>query len=474
MLILYRYHLHLSTCKADQSMKKILPPYMNINPRTALSNLRQSSGVKDFASIQARYKESSQALVQALNRDPHHKELRLFSTWEITRYLIPIGQPHFLRVLKSTPSLPQGRTRIEGGSKWFSLEDVLCLRKHFAQEGARKNEYLPYRPKERPAKVITLANTTRQSGKTTTAAHLAMSAAQDGYEVLIIDTDPHGHITSLFGKQPLNKWETIFPLIAKNYAGRLVEENQARLSRGESPQALNDMLDKARQFKAEDLISRTYWPNIDILSSSSHLHSLEFQVSKWSADTRTWKSWNTLKSIIQSQELSKRYDLIIIDTPPSLGYLTINGINSADIILVPFSADIQHIESTCHFFEMIHNIFQDIEEQEIATARALGQETVTFHWDAVHSILTQYHTTQQSEAATLLQEVLGSMLLPIRQDYTEIIDNNSFGKQSVYEADYRDYNRETYVQSRIPFDETYALLKKILVASWYRDSQEME
>ncbi len=73
--------------------------------------------------------------------DDGRKSLRLFSTWEITRYLIPVAQAHFRRVLKQNPELPQGRSETEGGAKWFTLDEVLRLRGHFAAQGSKAKNY---------------------------------------------------------------------------------------------------------------------------------------------------------------------------------------------------------------------------------------------------------------------------------------------------------------------------------------------
>lgn len=96
---------------------------------------------------------------------------------------------HFRRVLRLNPDLPQGRAESEAGAKWFTLGEVLRLRAHFAAEGSKAKEYLPWRPKGLPAKMVAVANFKGGVGKTSTAAHLAMSAALDGYRVLVIDLD---------------------------------------------------------------------------------------------------------------------------------------------------------------------------------------------------------------------------------------------------------------------------------------------
>ena len=59
-----------------------------------------------------------------------------------------------------------------------------------------------------------------------------MSAALDGYRVLVIDLDSQGSMTSIFGGQVADEWQTVFPLLARHYATHLQAENQARGWRG--------------------------------------------------------------------------------------------------------------------------------------------------------------------------------------------------------------------------------------------------
>ena len=165
------------------------PPYFNIDPHEAILGLDTPMGTDGFAATA----EACQRGIRDLRARGHHgeagKTLRLFSTWEITKYLIPVATPHFRRVIKANPDLPQGISETEGGAKWFTLDEVLRLRAFFAQTGRRGKDYLPYRPQGLPAKIVAVANFKGGVGKTSTAAHLAMSAALDGYKVLVVDLD---------------------------------------------------------------------------------------------------------------------------------------------------------------------------------------------------------------------------------------------------------------------------------------------
>ena len=78
--------------------------------------------------------------------------------------------------------------------------------------------------------------------------------------------------------------------------------------------------------------------------------------------------------------------------------------------------------------------------------------------------------TQQAELAALMQAYLGPTLSPHRQDFTALIGQAGEQVQGIYEADYRDFNRETYARGRETFDATYAAFKSLLIGTWRRDA----
>ncbi len=446
-----------------------LPPYFNINPDAALADLGHASTTADFAALADACARGRADLASRGIAEEGRKSLRLFSTWEITRYLIPVAAPHFRRVLKLNPDLPQGRTETESGAKWFTLDEVLRLRAHFAAEGSRAKEYLPYRPRGLPAKIVAVANFKGGVGKTSTAAHLAMSAALDGYKVLVIDLDSQGSMTSIFGGRVADEWQTVFPLIARHYATHLIAENQGRLARGDAPLPLDETMLEAQKITAQDLIQKTHWPNIDLIGAQLNLYWAEFQIPVWRMQARGWKLWDALADRLAEDGVLDAYDVVFLDTPPALGYLTINGLTASDILLVPVGASFLEFDSTGRFFDMLHSTFASIEAGENIAARALGRAELSFEWDAVRAIITRYDGAQQAELAGLMQAYLGRTLSPWRQDFTALIGQAGERISGIYEADYRDFNRDTYIRGRETFDETYAAFKKLLLGVWRRD-----
>ena len=131
-------------------------------------------------------------------------------------------------------------------------------------------------------------------------------------------------------------------------------------------------------------------------------------------------------------------------------------------------ASFLEFDSTGRFFDMLHATFSSIEDAENLAARALGRPELRFEWDAVRMVITRYDATQQAELAALMQSYLGPALSPHRQDFTALIGQAGEQVRGIYEADYRDFNRETYARGRETFDATYAAFKALLVGSWKR------
>lgn len=105
----------------------------------------------------------------------------------------------------------------------------------------------------------------------------------------------------------------------------------------------------------------------------------------------------------------------------AFGYLTINGLTAADILMVPMGASFLEFDIKGRFFDMLHSTFQSIENGENTAARALGQGEIRFEWDAVRTVVTRFDGSQQAELAALMQAYMGRFLSPFRQDYTALV-----------------------------------------------------
>ena len=185
------------------------PPYFNLDPERAAARLGPPVDTAQFAKAAAFAAKGREDLARKGYAPDGRKRLRKFSTWEVCRYLLPVAPSHFRRVLRQNPTCP--RARASTAPSGSPSRRSCALRNHLADEGLATKQYRPWRPAGLPAKVTAVANFKGGVGKTSTAAHLAMSAALDGYRVLVIDLDSQGSMTSIFGGQVARRVDDRLP-----------------------------------------------------------------------------------------------------------------------------------------------------------------------------------------------------------------------------------------------------------------------
>ncbi|MFV0243571.1 MAG: AAA family ATPase [Qingshengfaniella sp.] len=438
-----------------------------IDPGDALANLPDRVTTDRFTVAADICMRARDDLARRGYKPDGEKHLRRFGIWEITSFMLPISAQHFRRVLKSNPDLPQGISEKSGGAKMFSLDEVNIIRRFLESEGQQGKGYRPYRPQAQPAKIVSVCNFKGGVSKTTTGAHLAMAAALDGYRVLVVDLDSQASMSTMFGVMAEDEAQTAYSVLARHRA-----EHVARAMGIEdmTDPRLDEEVRAAAAVTADDLIFGTHWPTIDILPAQLNLYWAEFQVPVWMQTHRSWQFWDALQSFLRDERLLDDYDIILIDTPPALGYLTINALSAADILLIPVGASFIEFDSTGRFFDMLYTTFVSIED---SMAR-ISDSAPKFSWDAVQVLLTRYDDAQQSELANVIQVYLDDFVARHRQEYTALVGQAGERVSGIYEASHTDFNRETYRRGRETFDRCYHEFKRLLIGCWERDRIEAE
>lgn len=166
-------------------------------------------------------------------------------------------------------------------------------------------------------KIIAISNQKGGVGKTTTSHSIIVGLAKRGYKVLGIDIDPQANLSSVCGAENYNT-PTVYELMKCD--------------------AKSDEV--VQTIKNSDL-------EYDFISSNIMLAGIEHELSSTGREYR-------LKEVIEP--ISSKYDFIIIDTPPSLGILTVNAFTFATDIIIPTTAGIFAATGINQLNETIKNV----------------------------------------------------------------------------------------------------------------------
>jgi chromosome partitioning protein len=153
------------------------------------------------------------------------------------------------------------------------------------------------------ARLIALVNQKGGCGKTTTAVNLAACLAVGKRRVLLVDLDPQANATVSLGVDPGRLTRTIYQVL------------------------IDDPLDGAVASDLQSVIMPSNVPNLEIAPASIDLAAAELELS-----ARIGRENSLRKKLLP---LRDRYDYIIIDTPPSLGLLTLNALVACEEIIIP-------------------------------------------------------------------------------------------------------------------------------------------
>lgn len=175
--------------------------------------------------------------------------------------------------------------------------------------------------------VLAVINQKGGVGKTTTAVNLAVGLALGGESTLLVDADPQANATSGLGIDPRTALRNLF-------------------------QWIQDWLAHASGNFDESLVLETTRPNLHLIPASIDLAGVDVMLASRIARETVLKSLLT--------PLRERYRWTIIDTPPSLGVLTINALTAADGLIVPVQCEYYALEGLSQLLQTIDLVRQHL------------------------------------------------------------------------------------------------------------------
>jgi chromosome partitioning protein len=361
------------------------------------------------------------------------KSLRRFMTHEVSK-LTSIPEAT-LRALSNEGKGPTPH-RLDNKYRVYTLDQVNELRHLLAAQKAGDSlRYLPHRREGEHLQVIAIVNFKGGSAKTTTAAHLAHFLALNGYRILAIDLDPQASLSAMFGTQPevdIGENETIY----------------AALRHG------------PRRRPMQEIVRKTYFPGIDLVPGNIEVMEYEHETPHVLATKMTRTDglfFEQLRMAITEVEVN--YDLVVLDTPPSLGFLTLGAIYAATGLIVTVHPAMLDVMSMCQFLLMMEGLIG-----------AIRNEGGTLQQDFLHYLITRHdpHDQAQAQVVSLLRHLFADDVLTPTAVESTAIESAGLAKRTLYELESGNIGRDTFRRAKESIDAVNERILDLITRSWRR------
>ncbi|MGR3452401.1 plasmid partitioning protein RepA [Pseudooceanicola sp.] len=376
----------------------------------------------------ARLSERLQAHREQLFPPHARKELRKFTSGEVAQLLGV--KDAYLRKLHLDGKGPEVEIR-GNGRRYYAPDDIAELRNLLEKGTKTPGTYLPGRRGDDHLQVITVINFKGGSGKTTTAAHLAQKAALDGYRVLAIDLDPQASLSALHGFQPE------FDLLDGG--------------------TLYDAIRYDDPVPMRDVIRKTYFHGLDIVPGNLDLMEFEHETPRALAA----RSGNLFFTRVGDKlaEVEGEYDLVVIDCPPQLGFLTMSALSAATAVLVTVHPQMLDVMSMCQFLLMTSNLLGVVSE----AGGDMG-------YDWMRYVVTRYEPGDgpQNQMVSFMRSMFGSHVLNHPVLKSTAISDAGITKQTLYEVEKNQFTRTTYERAMESLNAVNGEILDLVQQAWGR------
>ena len=318
-----------------------------------------------------------------------------------------------------------------GNRRHYSVQDIQDLRVLLEKTARKPGDYLPGRREGDHLQVIGVMNFKGGSGKTTTSAHLAQRLALTGYRVLAIDLDPQASLTALHGVQPefdLQDGGTLYDAI-----------------RYDDP------------VQIADVIRKTYIPNLDLIPGNLELMEFEHETPRALSQGKAGLFFFRVKEALM--QVDQDYDVVVIDCPPQLGFLTMSALSAATGVLVTIHPEMLDVMSMSQFLRMTADLMDVIAES--------GADMIH---DWMRYLLTRYEPADapQNRIVAFLRTMYGDKVLNAPLLKSTAISDAGLTKQTLYEVERSAFTRTTYDRAVESLNAVNDEISNLIQHTWGR------
>ena len=389
-------------------------------PVTPLANEKPSALATDISErLNAAIREH---LLSAFAPDST-KTLRSFSAPEAAELLGVSGQ--FMRKLHSEGTIPEPED-VRGGRRYYTAQEVWDAREILEKSSRKKGRYLPRRSGDEKLQVWQLMNFKGGSSKSTTSIHLAHYFALRGYRVLVVDLDPQGSLTSMCGISPEIEFDGLTVYDAIRY---------------------DDPVSMA------DVVVPTYFPGLSIAPSRLMLSEFETESAVHSNPDQPF--FTRIRNALSQVEGD--FDLVLMDSPPQLGFLTIAGLAAASSL--PLTPSMLDVSSTAQFLELAGAYMGVIEDAG-----------ATLQYDHFKFLITRDEPTDvpSQQLTSFMRALFQDRVMSATALKSTAISDATMLKQSIYEVVRSEMTRATYDRAKGSMDAVGHEVEVMIHQSWGR------
>lgn len=357
------------------------------------------------------------------------RAMRKFASSEVAA-LLEVTEAYIRQIsLKDRGPTPEVTAN---GRRLYSLEQILELRLYLAEHG-RKKWMNPRRIDGEQCQIIAVTNFKGGSSKTSTTIHLGHYLALRGYRVLAVDMDPQASLTSLHGALPgfdYREGDTLYSAI-----------------RFEDP------------IPTEQIVQPTHIAGFDVICAGLELTEFETAVA---LEMRKSGGTSFLLRVSQAlEQITEKYDVILLDCAPSLNFLTLSSLTAATGVLIPVPAHMLDVDSTGKFLELAASYMQILDE--VGTSA---------QWDFAKFLITKFEPNDHPQAnmQALMRQVFGDDLLLHTVIKSTAVADALTWKQSLYEVQRARFSApKTYDRAIESINAANAEIEALLWQAWGRE-----